>query len=168
MKMEKDHHETKNWRGFEVDYYLKEDWLVALNSIPGAKVCSTCSGHPGETYRRGGAVLPGFAIAIRGDDAERVGMKLKKALSDKYTASEVRSWGGPTGEWDLKINGEYVEGLTPKELQYKIQSVSITADSKIQYSPRLENFFDQWWERAIRITTKVMRERTESSKRCKK
>ncbi len=62
----------KKWRDHEVDYELQDDWLERLNlfaSLHGAKVISTCAGHPHGisgfgVLNKGSRTAPSFSLII--------------------------------------------------------------------------------------------------------
>jgi hypothetical protein len=122
----------RKWKGIAVDKGLKDEWLEKVNSVPRTKVISTCEGH------RGGHKAH-FNLVVRGTNAEKRAMNLKKKLSGPNTKADVLT---EHGDIVTRVNGkvrakykEYDHGRPTK--------VVLTVENKGRKSP-------SWWNNVLK------------------
>lgn len=73
-------HETKMWKGIDVDGHLEEKWLEDLSNIKGIEIRSSCEGH-----EKDWVAFVIFRFLNKNKDRDNILIKSKLEASDKIT-----------------------------------------------------------------------------------
>ena len=139
-------HATRKWHDYDVDFNLKDEWLIALNNVPGFDLISICEGHEGEDNAhfnlRANSKIEYSHVADLVDDLKPV---YRDIISVPNTWCDIVIWNikNEVLYENYKYNAAKAE--KPTKLTFRIFC-------SLKNSHSNEDTIEKWWSN---ITTKV-------------
>ncbi|OFZ27879.1 MAG: hypothetical protein A2381_07745 [Bdellovibrionales bacterium RIFOXYB1_FULL_37_110] len=162
---------TKKWNDYEVDFYLQDTWIWALNQFPNAKLCNICSGHEiKEMTTLGGDQYPGMVLKLE-IPKENKETFLSQTLVITEKLNQINDTWAEV-EWhfssDSIIEQDYSGSRYFKDFQGqvelptnimingvgkihsgRVESINLRIKSKLHFCEKNFDAINCWWENLI-------------------